>query len=207
MRIIHCLRAPVGGLFRHVLDLASTQVELGHDVGLIADATACDGLTEGKFAAIAPRLALGIVRWPMSRSLSVSDARIARQVADHVARMRADVLHGHGAKGGAYARLAGRTLRRAGRPVKVFYTPHGGTLNYAATSLEGAMFMLLERVLEPMTDGLIFESAFAAKTYGNRLGVSATPRLPISRPANLRRVALISCSLASCAGSKASMFC
>ena len=37
LNILHVLRAPVGGLFRHVVDLARGQTERGHRVGLIAD--------------------------------------------------------------------------------------------------------------------------------------------------------------------------
>jgi glycosyltransferase involved in cell wall biosynthesis len=176
MRIIHCLRAPVGGLFRHVLDLAAQQVALGHDVGLIADANAQDALTQAKFEQIAPKLALGIARFPMHRMPSIADLGVARRVAQHSHGLRCDVLHGHGAKGGAYARIAGRKLKAAGRALKTFYTPHGGTLNYPPSSLEGRVFLTLERFLEPMTDGLIFESAYAARVYGERIGVSSTPR-------------------------------
>ena len=39
IRILHCLRAPVGGLFRHVLDLSEEQAALGHDVGIVMDAS------------------------------------------------------------------------------------------------------------------------------------------------------------------------
>jgi glycosyltransferase involved in cell wall biosynthesis len=176
MRIIHCLRAPVGGLFRHVLDLASQQVALGHDVGLIADANAQDVLTQAKLDNIAPRLALGIARFPMQRMPSVSDFGVARRVAQHAQALQCDILHGHGAKGGAYARLAGRKLKSGGDKLKTFYTPHGGTLNYPPSSLEGRVFIAIERFLEPMTDGLIFESAFAARIYGERIGASSTPR-------------------------------
>jgi glycosyltransferase involved in cell wall biosynthesis len=176
MRIIHCLRAPVGGLFRHVLDLALQQVTLGHDVGLIADATTQDVLTQAKFEAIAPSLALGVARFPMHRMPSVSDFGVARRVAQHAQAQRCEILHGHGAKGGAYARLAGRKLKSERVQLKTFYTPHGGTLNYPPSSLEGRVFLMLERFLEPMTDGLIFESAFAARVYGERIGVSSTPR-------------------------------
>ena len=35
LRIVHLFRAPVGGLFRHVRDLARAQSEAGHDVGVI----------------------------------------------------------------------------------------------------------------------------------------------------------------------------
>ena len=37
LNILHVLRAPVGGLFRHVTDLARGQAARGHRVGLIAD--------------------------------------------------------------------------------------------------------------------------------------------------------------------------
>ena len=37
LRILHVLRAPVGGLFRHVVDLAREQAARGHSVGLIAE--------------------------------------------------------------------------------------------------------------------------------------------------------------------------
>ena len=40
LRILHCLRAPVGGLFRHVRDLVQEQVAAGHDVAVICDSTA-----------------------------------------------------------------------------------------------------------------------------------------------------------------------
>jgi hypothetical protein len=48
LNILHVFRAPVGGLFRHVLDLSREQVARGHRVGLIADsrtggARAADG--------------------------------------------------------------------------------------------------------------------------------------------------------------------
>ena len=67
MRILRCLRAPVGGLFRHVLDLAEEQATHGHDVGILAASTTEDRLTSAKFAAIAEKLRLGIARIPISR--------------------------------------------------------------------------------------------------------------------------------------------
>ena len=176
MRIVHCLRAPVGGLFRHVLDLASAQAVLGHSVGLIADSGAVNALTEEKLAAVAPQLALGIKRIAMPRLPAPSDLAAHRAVSAHAHGLQLDVLHGHGAKGGAFARLASRALKRHGALLKAFYTPHGGTLNYAPRSLEGRFFMALERVLDPMTDGLIFESAFAARAYGERIGSARAPR-------------------------------
>ena len=47
LKILHVLRAPVGGLFRHVLDVADGQIARGHHVGIVADS-----LTGGTFAAM-----------------------------------------------------------------------------------------------------------------------------------------------------------
>ena len=37
LKIVHVLRAPLGGLFRHVIDLVQGQAARGHHVGLILD--------------------------------------------------------------------------------------------------------------------------------------------------------------------------
>ena len=47
LRIVHVFRAPVGGLFRHVVDLATAQTAVGHKVGIVCDAST-GGTYEGK---------------------------------------------------------------------------------------------------------------------------------------------------------------
>jgi hypothetical protein len=39
LKILHILRAPLGGLFRHVIDLVQGQARRGHHVGLFIDST------------------------------------------------------------------------------------------------------------------------------------------------------------------------
>lgn len=174
-RILHCLRAPVGGLFRHVRDLAREQAARGHAVGLLCDAGDGDPLTAGRLAALAPDLALGITRVAMPREVGLTDIAANRQVHEIAQAVRADVVHGHGAKGGAYARLAARALRRRGLDVAAFYTPHGGSLHYAPSSIKGRLFMAAERYFARHTDGLIFESAYAAATYAANAGTPDCP--------------------------------
>lgn len=175
MRILHCLRAPVGGLFRHVLDLAAEQARLGHDVGIIADSNAEDRLTAARFDAIRPLLTLGVCRTPMKRGAGIGDVASATTIYRHAVPLSLDVLHGHGAKGGAYARIASRVLQRLEKPVKAFYTPHGGTLNFAPGTVEAKIYLGLERLLERSSSGLIFESQFAADAYRRHVGA---PRVP-----------------------------
>ncbi len=169
LRILHCLRAPVGGLFRHVLDLAREQASRGHAVGLLADETTGDRLTESRLDALAPDLALGIARTAMSRNPSPRDMRAVGFTADLATRLRVDVLHGHGAKGGAYARLAARKIKGNGRRVAAFYTPHGGSLNYAPGTLEARVFLGIEKMLVRFTDGIVFESAHASRIFDERV--------------------------------------
>src|SRR5438105_3199878 len=128
LNILHVLRAPVGGLFRHVVDLARGQSARGHRLGLIADSTTGGMDAEATFSALSPGLALGVSRIPMSRHLNSADVAAVAQVTRRAAAVTADVIHGHGAKGGAYARLAGTASA-----IRV-YTPHGGSLHYGWTA-------------------------------------------------------------------------
>lgn len=173
MRILHCLRAPVGGLFRHVRDLATEQAARGHAVAVVCDAAAADDLTEERLLALSPHLSLGLVRTPMSRDIGMSDVGAYRAVRRFAADNRIDILHGHGAKGGAYARLAARALRRTGGHAACLYTPHGGSLHYHPSSLRGRIYMALEQRLAAYTQGIVFESAYARRIYAAQVGVPA----------------------------------
>jgi glycosyltransferase involved in cell wall biosynthesis len=170
--LLHCLRAPVGGLFRHVADLATTQAAQGYRVGIVC-ASGGDALTETRLLALAPALKLGVHRLPMGRGLALADVSASRQVATLARELKANVLHGHGAKGGAYARLAARSLNAKGPVVRCFYTPHGGSLHYPPTTLAGKFYGALEHHLERYTDGLLFESQFAADRYSAQIGLPA----------------------------------
>jgi glycosyltransferase involved in cell wall biosynthesis len=175
LRILHCLRAPIGGLFRHVHDLVKGQAELGLQVGVI-----CDSETGGENAARAlARLTdfctLGVARCPMPRQIRPGDFQAYRRVKRLAASLDVDVLHGHGAKGGAYARLAARALKRKGKRVGAFYTPHGGSLHHAPTTMTGRIYVKAERRLAPLTDGLIFESLFAARRFSEFIGKPTCP--------------------------------
>ena len=169
-RILHCLRAPVGGLFRHVRDLAIEQARRGHMVGVLCDETARDTLTGNRLESLSQHLALGLHQTPMARSIGLSDISAYQRARDLIDELQINIAHGHGAKGGAYARLAVRTLKSRGVDVATFYTPHGGSLHFSPGSFQGRLFLSLERQLMAMTDGLIFESAFAQRRYAEQIG-------------------------------------
>lgn len=176
LRILHVLRTPVGGLFRHVRDLVAEQAARGHQVGVIYDRSTGDELATGRLADLARVCGLGLTGVAMSREISPSDIGAWRAVRRMVVDLDIGIVHGHGAKGGAFTRLAalGLTARPANRP-RTFYTPHGGSLHYDPHSLNGRIFLALERRLAPLTDGLIFESAYSARLYQERVGAHLAP--------------------------------
>jgi glycosyltransferase involved in cell wall biosynthesis len=163
LRILHVLRAPVGGLFRHVCDLAAEQTRLGHAVGLIADSATGGEQAGRKFAELSAALSLGISRVPMSRHAGFSDISAVRHVREQAQALNADVVHGHGAKGGAYARLgAGSALR--------VYTPHGGSLHFSRSNPGGFAYLTVESLLLRKTDLVLFESEYARRTFEMKVG-------------------------------------
>lgn len=168
LRILHVLRAPLGGLFRHVLDLTREQVARGHAVGLIADATTGGARANEILATLAPSLELGLLRIPMRRPAHILDIQAAARVARHAARLNADVVHGHGSKGGAYARIPALLPHRGGA-IRA-YTPHGGSFNYRSTPLVERGYMAAERMLVAGTDVFLFESSFIAQQFRRRIG-------------------------------------
>lgn len=170
LRILHCLRAPVGGLFRHVYDLASAQVKMGHEIGIICDSATGGTIAAKKLSSLSGICSLGIHRIAMNRGIGINDFFATRAVRNIARLHQVDILHGHGAKGGAYARLAAAALKREEQSIATLYTPHGGSLHYSPGSLPGKVFMALERQLGGETNGLIFESAYSAKLYQEKIG-------------------------------------
>jgi glycosyltransferase involved in cell wall biosynthesis len=168
LRILHVLRAPLGGLFRHVLDLARAQIERGHAVGLVTDSLTGGARADEMLDALAPRLELGLLRMPMPRPAHILDLPAALRVAAHAKALNVDVVHGHGSKGGAYARLPG-LFSRADRPVRA-YTPHGGSFNYRSGPLVERAYMAIERLLIASTDVFLFESGYIAQQFRRRAG-------------------------------------
>ncbi|MDA9523529.1 glycosyl transferase [Bradyrhizobium sp. CCBAU 11434] len=165
LRILHAVRAPVGGIFRHILDLANGQVDRGHHVGILADSLTGGERADKALAELAPRLKLGVHRMAIRREPSPEDFLVWLRMRRLIAALKPDVMHGHGAKAGAFVRMR----RRADDTIRI-YTPHGGSLHYPLNTLKGEFYARLERSLMDATDLFLFESAFARDTYQRIVG-------------------------------------
>jgi len=170
IRVLHVLRAPIGGLFRHVCDLAAEQSARGLQVGIICDASDNSAAVERKLEALKPQLGLGIHRVPMARLPSWTDTAAVHAVRRIAAEANATILHGHGAKGGAYARLAAKGLFSRGHNAHTVYSPHGGSLHYSKLSIPGALFLTMEQMLLSRTDQFVFVCDFERDAFCKKVG-------------------------------------
>ena len=98
-------------------------------------------------------------------------------VMRRIAQTGADVVHGHGAKGGAYARMA-LNARRAVRA----YTPHGGSLLFGHDTVAGKFYLATEKMLMLRGDFSCLKALTA-------------PRYSVAKSAN-RTVSCASCTTA-----------
>lgn len=167
LKILFTFRAPLGGLFRQVIDLVTHQSAFGHQIGIV-----CDQLTGGERAdevleSLAPKCSLGIHRMPMHRNPHPSDITNIRAIGRIAREVGADVLHGHGSKGGLYARFD--AIAGLHGPVRA-YTPHGGSFNYQPGSALHKAYMIIEKLLERGTDVFTFESQYIADCFTRQVG-------------------------------------
>lgn len=165
MRILQVFRAPIGGLFRHVRDLARGQSERGHDVAILCDSEGGGDMAHRLLSETEKYCRLGIFRKPISRMPGVGDFNGIHHTMALARALEIDVIHGHGAKGGLYARVGGKRL---GTPS--LYTPHGGSLYYDWSSSAGKLFLATEWALARVVDAQSFVCGFERTRFMDLLG-------------------------------------
>jgi glycosyltransferase involved in cell wall biosynthesis len=170
MKILHVFRTPVGGLFRHVRDLARGQSALGHEVGVICDSATGGSAAVDLLQSAAPYCSLGIERIKISRLPGIGDFSAASTTKVYARKLGVDIIHGHGAKGGLYGRLAARSLR-----IPSVYTPHGGSLHYRWLGFPGAAFLGTEWALARIGSGMIFVCEFERENFAKKIGIGSKP--------------------------------
>jgi glycosyltransferase involved in cell wall biosynthesis len=174
LRIIHCFRSPIGGIFRHVRDLVEEHSKAGHEIGILCDSSTGGEHEDRLFDDIRPYLSLGLTRVPIRRAPGISDIPVIWDTYKTIKSLRPDVLHGHGAKGGVLARLVGSALRVNRYRVARLYTAHGGSLHYSRASFLGQFVLRMERLQEYLTDALVFICEYERDTYAKKVGKPKT---------------------------------
>jgi glycosyltransferase involved in cell wall biosynthesis len=170
MRILHVFRSPVGGLFRHVRDLAKAQAALGHEVGIFCDSSTGGDSGSALLKEAAADCVLGIHRKSISKLPGLGDLTCAQAVKKRAQELKVDIIHGHGAKGGLYGRLAGKLAH-----IPSVYSPHGGSLHYDWKKFPGAIFLGTEAALGHAGSGYIFVCEFEKELFARKIGLAGRP--------------------------------
>jgi len=159
-----------------VRDLTHAQVAAGHKVGIICDSSTGGAYEDALFDSIRPQLELGVRRVAMQRHIGPGDLKAAWVAYKIIKELQPDILHGHGAKGGAYARMFGSLLRVSRYRVARLYSPHGGSLHFNNSTPSGRALFALERGMERYaTDQLLFVSEHERQTFLAKVGAPKAP--------------------------------
>jgi len=137
-RVVMVNRPDEGGAFEHVASLSRGLVEDGHEVMIC-----------GPLGHRAGDLAAEVVPIEMVRSISPrEDARAIGDLARAFRRLKPDLIHAHGSKGGVMGRLASVAVPR----IPLVHTPHGYAFaGHFKSSREQSAYKQIERALSPLT--------------------------------------------------------
>jgi len=164
--IMQIVGEPAGGIRRHVHsiifglrgipDLKQSYVcsASGGDAGFRKDLPELTEALDGRL------LNLNIGKKP-----ALSDISNLLRLARYVKEQNVSMIHGHGAKGGAYARLLAGLCG-----IKAVYTPHGGAVHKMFGWAEDKLYTAAEKLFFGFTDYFLFESSYTAEAYFAKVG-------------------------------------
>jgi glycosyltransferase involved in cell wall biosynthesis len=148
-RICYISETVDAGVGRHLLDVITAMSERGHAIHLIYSPTRVDPAFLRRIEAVPATCCVAI---PMPRDVGFGDFRAFMAIRGYITSHGPfDIIHGHSAKGGGYARLL--KLCRFG---PIFYTPHAFvTLSSVISRPAWLTYWTIEAMLAPLTDCIV----------------------------------------------------
>ena len=159
--IVQILRSPEGGIGKHVVDILENLPDSSYRKIFVSNFSDSDrdlNYLKSKFNV--EFLDLKIIDKP-----ELKDLLNIFKIFKFLRNTKSLVLHGHGAKGGVYARICGLLLR-----CPALYTPHGGSLHRVFGRVKSLVYDTIERTLIPLTSKFIFESKYSATEFRKHVG-------------------------------------
>ncbi|HXH73869.1 MAG TPA: glycosyltransferase [Bacteriovoracaceae bacterium] len=151
--VVQILRAPIGGIRKHVYDILTTLPQDAFEHIFITN------MDDADFA-LPPIPNVTIFSLNIQDQPSPRDLKNLFVIYKYLSGKKIDIVHGHGAKGGLYARLVSYFIR-----AKCIYTPHGGSLHRVHGKLKNFIYDAVEIGLIPFTDTFLFESGYSRNIF------------------------------------------
>lgn len=159
--IVQILRSPEGGIRKHVVDILENLPNDKYKKIFITSLAESDRdlkYLEEKHGVIFFDLKI-------NDKPGLKDIVNIFKIYSYLKNEKDLILHGHGAKGGLYARICSRVLG-----AKSVYTPHGGSLHRVFGKFKSIIYDAVERFLILFTDKFIFESNYSAEEFRKYVG-------------------------------------
>ena len=155
--VVQILRAPIGGIRKHVYDIIEY---LGDkDIEQIFITNTQDADQE------LPRFHnLKVIHLNIADQPKLQDLKNIFAIYSHLKKANVDIIHGHGAKGGLYARILALFIN-----VKCIYTPHGGSLHRVYGPIKNRIYSFIEFCLIPLTNVFLFESKYSCQEFSKNI--------------------------------------
>ena len=167
--MLNIVGEPVGGVRRHVHTILACLSDEEFESSYAHSVVSTDSSFAEDLRILRPRLK-GLLPLQIRKKPGLDDISTLWVLLQYVRKHRVHIVHGHGAKGGAYARLL-----KLFADVATIYTPHGGVLHDAFSSIERFFYLAIERQLMRLTDALVFESDYASGIYLTKIGKPGCP--------------------------------
>lgn len=155
---------PTGGIRRHVHSIIKGIDKAMFKVSYVYDDSEADSAFYKEINALTSdlvsKMALKVYKYP-----HLTDIINIYQLRHFVISQHIDIIHGHGAKAGLYARVVGLMTG-----IPSVYTPHGGVAHDMFSRGVGWVYQTIERIMAPLTGQFIFESQYTANAMAKRLG-------------------------------------
>lgn len=163
----------VGGIRKHVHAILFDLRDRGVSVSLVRSET-CDSLGAEETVVLNSR-GCNVHTLSIKKKPSINDFFNIFRLARLCKKNSISLIHGHGAKGGLYARCVGFLCR-----LPVVYTPHGGSVHKNFGRTGSLVYATVERALKPFTTHFLFESKYTWAAYEDLCGKLHSSRYSIN---------------------------
>jgi len=173
-KIVHIVRSPAGGIRKHIVSIIE-KLDSDFEMYLILDSSKGDK-SYFEFLDNNEHIQGRILDLKILEQPGFIDIINLYKILMFVLQLSPHAIHGHGAKGGVYARVIGFFLN-----IKVIYTAHGGSIHNMHGRTKNRLYSFLERVMYYFTDLLVFESKYSMEQYSKKISVdSSNPKFRLN---------------------------
>lgn len=165
--VLQIVGDPVGGIRRHVHSLLTGLHQKGYVVSYAYSNISTDQAFSADMRLFGSFLK-NIIPLAIYKKPHVQDIWNILLLVRCIKNNNIQIVHGHGAKAGIYARLAGRM-----GGAKSVYTPHGGVAHDMFSKYEKWIYVMVEQALSFLTDYYLFESQYTKESMSQLISRSA----------------------------------